>query len=230
MMPFKNLLINVILIYLSILVIGCDSERAKPKGIKSISQDTIIDSNISWTELQQKFETHYRINRDSVDVSFQNQWQNQTLINVSYYGLDGKIHKGQLICNRSVQAELKAVFQDLFTMQFPIQSVIPISEFDFDDQKSMRANNTTCFDFREKVMGNGWSKHAQGLAVDLNPMQNPYIHPQKTEPFPNQSEMTTGRIRKEDEMGKKVIDIFKKQSWKWGGNWRSSKDYMHFEK
>ena len=229
-MQLKNILGFVLILFLSIVIIGCDSERTKPKDIKSISQDTIIDSNFSWTELQQKFETHYRNVQDSVDASFQNQWQNQTLINVDYYSFDGKIHKGQLLCNRSVQEELKAVFKDLYNLKFPIQSVMPISEFDFDDQKSMRANNTTCFDFREKVMGNGWSKHAQGLAVDLNPMQNPYIHPQKTEPFPNQSEMTTGRIRKEDEMGKKVIDIFKKQGWKWGGNWRSSKDYMHFEK
>jgi peptidoglycan L-alanyl-D-glutamate endopeptidase CwlK len=229
-MQLKNILGFVLILFLSIVIIGCDSERTKPKDIKSISQDTIIDSNFSWTELQHKFDTHYRINRDSVDVSFQNQWQNQTLIHVDYYSFDGKIHKGQLICHRSVQTELKAVFKDLLNLKFPIQSVIPISEFDFDDQKSMRANNTTCFDFRVKVMGNGWSKHAQGMALDLNPMQNPYIHPQKTEPFPNQSEMTTGRIRKDDEIGKKVIDIFQKQGWKWGGNWRSSKDYMHFEK
>lgn len=229
-MLLKNLLNNIFIVYLSILVVGCNSEHTKPVIIDPIQQDIIVDSNFSWAELNQKFENHYRINRDLVDVSFQNQWQNQTLIHVDYYSFDGKIHKGQLICHRLVQEELKAVFKDLLRLKFPIQSVIPISEFDFDDQKSMRANNTTCFDFRVKVMGNGWSKHAQGLALDINPMQNPYIHPRKIEPFPNQSEMTTGRIRKEDEMGKKVIDIFKNYGWKWGGNWRSSKDYMHFEK
>jgi hypothetical protein len=149
-MQLKNILGFVLILFLSIVIIGCDSERTKPIDFKSTSNDIIVDSNLSWAEIQEKFELHYRYVQDSVDASFQNQWQNQTLINVDYYSFDGKIHKGQLICNRSVQAELKAVFKDLYNFKFPIQSIMPISEFDFDDQKSMRANNTSCFDFRVK--------------------------------------------------------------------------------
>ena len=115
-------------------------------------------------------------------------------------------------------------------MKFPILQCKPISNFDFSDVKSMQANNTTCFDFRSKTGSQDLSKHAYGLAIDINPVQNPYKKNKDILPANANEEMLTGRIRMTEEQGNKVIGIFKKYGWTWGGNWHSLQDYMHFEK
>lgn len=230
MNSIKNYKNYFFIIFLSLYIKSCETPYSKSKEYKIIPYDTVIDSNLTMKHLQNKFKSFYSKKDSLTNTLFLKQWQHQTLISVSYYGFDGKIHKGQLICHTLVQDDVKAIFQELFAIKFPIYSVIPISEFQFDDLLSMRANNTTCFDYRLKVMKNGLSKHVTGMAIDINPMQNPYIHKYRTEPFPNQSGVAKGRIRITDENEKKAIEIFKKYGWKWGGNWRNSKDYMHFEK
>lgn len=190
-----------------------------------------MDYSATWQQLKPKIEKHYlEILPKKLHTVFKQNLNLQQLITIEYWGFDGKVHVGQLICNQQVEKELIAIFQELFTLQFPIQSIIPISEFGFDDNQSMQANNSTCFDFRMKTLGNGISKHAKGLAIDINPMQNPFVTSKKTYPTINQAHITNGRLRKNDLLGKKVIEIFKKHGWTWGGNWKNSKDYMHFEK
>ena len=151
------------------------------------------------------------------------------LIDVTYYGYDNKLHRGQLICHQSVADDLKSIFNQLLWIKFPIYSVIPISEFNFDDHLSMRANNTTCFDFRKKTLKNGWSEHAFGRAIDLNPIQNPYITNRIILPETFDLFNPTGRIRLYETNGQQIISIFRMYGWLWGGHWHSSKDYMHFE-
>ncbi len=216
-----------------VFILGLITCKKEPEHVVTSppKQILLIDSNQSWTDLKTKF-IHHRLGKklNGKDTTFEQILANQVLIEVQYWGFDSQIHQGQLICNQAVAVDLQNIFKDLLAIQFPVKSVIPISEFGFDDLQSMQANNTNCFDYRLKILGNGLSKHAHGLAIDINPMQNPYIHPTKTEPKNNESHTSKGRIRNKEEMGKKVIKIFKKYGWKWGGNWKSAKDYMHFEK
>lgn len=199
--------------------------------LSGISQNVVVDSNDNATTLFSEIENYYLQKLPiKQHQNFKNIFKQQTLINVEYYGFDGHIHSGQIICNQSVSKELSLIFKELLKLEFPIKSVIPISKFDYNDQLSMQANNTTCFDYRLKTLGNGLSKHAIGLAIDINPMQNPYFTAKKTYPAVHQANISKGRIRKNDESSQKVIEIFKKYGWSWGGNWKNSKDYMHFEK
>jgi hypothetical protein len=195
------------------------------------NNDTIVDSKHNWIHLKKNMESNYIKKISNKDLSQFNYYFNQqTLFNVNYWGYDGKIHKGQIFCNLFISNELKKIFNELFHLKFPIYSVKPISDFNFNDNISMESNNTTCFDFRQKTLKNGFSKHAYGLAIDLNPRQNPFVTLYKTFPLNYNSKDQKGRIRLQDEMGLKVIHIFRKYGWQWGGNWNNNKDYMHFEK
>ena len=200
-----------------------------PVDIKSspIQNDTLYDSTFTWNDLKTVFAQHYT---NQNRVGFEKILEEQALLNVVYIGYDQKIHKGQLVCNQSVVDELKNIFAELYQLKFPINSIRPISEFDFDDNRSMELNNTTCFDYRLKIRKNGWSQHALGTAIDINPLQNPFVHHQQTLPENHNPELKTGTISFNDSIGKKVIAVFKAHGWKWGGNWANSKDYMHFEK
>ncbi len=232
--PFPNrVLFLLILLLCSLLIKSCKQKQITDLKIPIIelnTLDTLVDADFQWNELKKVFQEHYIEKYPKQMVEINAILDELTLIEVPYYGFDYQIHKGQLICNQMVESELISIFNELFELKFPINSVKPISEFQFEDTLSMQANNSTCFDYRLKVMKNGLSKHAHGLALDINPMQNPYFHRTKTEPKNHQSELSIGRIRTHEEMSKKVIIIFKKYGWKWGGSWKSAKDYMHFEK
>ncbi len=203
---------------------------------KDIIKDTIVDSRFSWTELQNKLRAHYFDLSENDFTKREKQSIGQlidtrlTLITVAYVGFDKQIHKGQIICNQSVANDIKQIFSELLKIRFPIFQCKPISGFHFDDKESMQANNTTCFDFRFKTGSRQLSRHAYGLAIDINPVQNPYKKNNEILPANYDEKTSQGIIRISEETGKKVILILKKYGWVWGGNWRSLKDYMHFEK
>lgn len=219
------------LLLLGFVFHACRGPYKTPEHIDNesivIQNDTIYDSTFKWEKLKDVFAHHYSNKNLN---GFEKILEKQTLLNVVYVGYDQKIHKGQLVCNQSVADELKSIFTELYQLKFPINSIKPISEFDFDDTRSMELNNTTCFDYRLKTRKNGLSKHAYGTAIDINPQQNPFVHHQKTLPENHNPELKTGTISFNDSIGKKVIAVFKAHGWKWGGNWANSKDYMHFEK
>ena len=177
------------------------------------SNDTIIDANFSRIEVFSG-----RIIPNKVVIS-------QTIITVFYYGFDNKIHQGQLVCNNLFADELKSVFEKLLKDKFPIRSVIPVHKFNWSDSESMKNNNTSCFNFRKSQNGQR-SEHAMGLAIDINPFQNPYIS-RNSKTYPKgatYNENQKGTITKSSN----IIKYFQKIGWKWGGNWKYSKDYQHF--
>ena len=207
-----------------------------PLSLFSQTKDTIIDSQFSWAELQIKLRAHYF---DSSNNKFSKREKQSigelintglTLVNVVYIGFDKQVHKGQLICDQSVADNIRQIFFGLLQMRFPIRQCKPINEFGYSDIKSMQADNTTCFDFRLKTGSRQLSKHAYGLAIDINPVENPYKKNNEILPANSNENALTGRIRITEEQGKKVIAIFKRCGWMWGGSWLSLQDYMHFEK
>ncbi len=163
-----------------------------------------------------------------------------TVSNLRYLRLlhvsnDGKIKLGEMICNKAIARDLIEIFRELYEARYPIERITLIDEFDADDEKSMSANNTSCFNFR--TIGNSakLSCHSTGRAVDVNPLYNPYvkrrggkvrIQPANAEKYANRTDTFPYKITRND----LCVILFKKHGFKWGGDWRTAKDYQHFEK
>lgn len=151
-----------------------------------------------------------------------------------YYSFDGKIHKGQLVIDARLVEDIREVFRVALENKFPINSVIPISDDRFfkngkwnEDDQSMLSNNTSAFNYRTVTAGKALSNHAYGFAIDINPAQNPYIKGNVVLP-PNAVYATAkpGTLTHDSP----VVRTFIRLGWTWGGNWKSLKDYQHFEK
>ena len=152
---------------------------------------------------------------------------NQILVDVLYYSVDGLIHKGQIVVDKRLVDDIKEIFEAAFKKRFPFARVIPISKFDWDDDTSMAENNTSGFNYREVTGGKKLSNHGFGFAIDINPLFNPYVKGEVTLPpdaVYNPSEPGTLTV---DHI---IIKTFLRLGWEWGGNWQSLKDYQHFEK
>ena len=152
-------------------------------------------------------------------------------LTILHYGYDGYIYQGELIVNKSVAEEVLAIFQELYAISYPIEKMQVMSCYDGDDEASMMANNSSAFNFRYVTNGGKLSKHAYGLAIDLNPLVNPYVKadvvlPSTGVPYLNRNQCVLGMIKKNDA----VYEIFTRYGWNWGGDWISLKDYQHFEK
>jgi len=156
------------------------------------------------------------------------QWilDNQVLIDVLYYGFDGEIHQGQLLADARVTEDLQIVFMFMLLTRFPLESVVPISRFNWDDFESMRENNTSVFNYRSIPFSDRLSNHAYGLAIDINPVQNPYYT--GTQIFPENAvydPLSPGTLFADHP----VVHLFKTLGWRWGGDW-NEEDYQHFDK
>ena len=147
-------------------------------------------------------------------------------VRVKHIGFDGVTKGGRIICNKTIAEDLHEIFIHLMGIKFPIYSIIPISEFNWDDKESVSANNTSCFNWRFVIGSDKISDHALGLAIDINPMQNPWIHP-SAHSIPGRSYNTSkkGTITKDSE----IVEIFRSHGFKWGGDWKNP-DYQHFFK
>jgi peptidoglycan LD-endopeptidase CwlK len=149
------------------------------------------------------------------------------LINVSYYSFDGRLHQGQLVIHKDLQADVIEVFRELEQNKFPIAKVIPISKYKFSDQLSMTENNTSAFNYRVIEGTTALSNHALGRAIDINPLLNPYVHNGTVEPPGAKYDPGVPGTIVADGI---LVKAFKKRGWTWGGEWDSLKDYQHFEK
>ncbi|MCQ2196530.1 MAG: M15 family metallopeptidase [Bacteroidaceae bacterium] len=158
-------------------------------------------------------------------------------LTVMHYDANGKVQKGELVCNKAIAQDLIEIFQALYEAKYPIERMVLIDEYDGDDEQSMRANNTSCFNFRKVAGTRSLSKHARGLAIDVNPFYNPYVHtikgkqliePQGSSPWAiNRDKKRNAMIIVGDDL---CLKLFRQHGFTWGGNWRSMKDYQHFEK
>ncbi len=151
----------------------------------------------------------------------------QKLVSVKYYSFDRKIHQGQLVIDERLVSDIEDIFALALQEKFPVHSVIPISRFDWDDDKSMAANNTSGFNYRKVEGKNTLSKHAFGQALDINPVQNPYIRSRRISPPDASYNRTLPGTLTADSA---IVKAFLKKGWIWGGNWWNMKDYQHFQK
>lgn len=154
-------------------------------------------------------------------------------VRVLHRNFKGENQMGELVVGRKVAADVVYIFRKLYEANYPIELMTLIDEYDADDERSMEANNTSCFNFRF-VTGcrSQISYHGRGCAIDLNPLYNPYvkgsvISPKSGRPYAYNRNNSSPYIIKGGDI---VYRLFRERGWRWGGNYRSLKDYQHFEK
>lgn len=151
------------------------------------------------------------------------------LVTVPHLDEGGQPRAGRLVVHRDHAAAVAAVFARLFALGFVIPSIRPAHEFGGDDDRMMRANNTSAFNCRAIAGTDTWSEHAWGHALDLNPLWNPYVRGERVDPpegaaFLARDPTRPGTITADGP----VVAAFREIGWRWGGTWSRAKDYQHF--
>ncbi len=157
-------------------------------------------------------------------------------MSVLHYNFHGVERTGELICNKAIAQDLVEIFYELYQNEYRIEQIRLIDEYSGDDTLSMQDNNTSCFNYRVVDGTSSLSKHAMGLAIDINPFFNPYvvfrpdgttyISPQGSEAYADRSQNFAYKIDEND----LCYRLFKEHGFTWGGHWNSCKDYQHFQK
>jgi hypothetical protein len=156
------------------------------------------------------------------------------LLRFNYVGFDGQVHRGPMVVHRSVASDVLGVFHELFAARFPLKRVALAERFRPTANPNSRRDVTAAFNCRPVITPAGpqptLSQHAWGLAVDVNPLQNPYIGPDGSvrnryaRPYVDRSQDLPGMIHE----GDVVVCAFAAIGWSWGGRWSGAKDTMHF--
>jgi len=201
----------IILVYLFIQANNYQMNFEKTKH----KQEIILDCNYTFEEAIKGIEIPNSISKQL------------TLISVEYYSFDDRLHKGQLVVNKKAAKDIEEIFDFIKESKFPIAKVIPAVKFNWDDDASMNDNNTVAFNYRKVKGSKVLSAHSYGMAIDINPLQNPHIKGKVIQPDKGIYNVNaSGTIIRDS----KLVKEFVKRGWHWGGRWKSSKDYQHFEK
>lgn len=150
-------------------------------------------------------------------------------VRMTYWGFDQQRHSGEMLVNGSVARDLVAVFRQLYRARFPIESMGITTLEDLHAAPTGDGNTTGSFVCRPTTGGTSYSQHAYGLAVDLNPFQNPYrsgdlVLPELASAYLDRDWLRPGMITP----GGPAVNAFASIGWEWGGDWSSLKDYHHF--
>jgi hypothetical protein len=194
-----------------------DGKRPPPRGATvpafggSIRDATLDDVKLSW--------------REGCPVH----WHDLSVVRVSYWGYDGERHLGSLVVHDWAATEVRDVFDSLYRYRFQIQRIHLVDYYGASDDRSMAANNTSAFNCRRVAGSTSWSMHSYGTAVDVNPMQNPYVNgttyaPAGSEQWKDRGDVVPGMAVE----GSALVGAFDYVGWKWGGRWQTKKDHQHF--
>lgn len=152
------------------------------------------------------------------------------LLTVSRYRWNGEPGHGWLVVHADVASDVVRAFKHLYTKKFPIRSLRLVDRYGGDDSNSMEANNSSAFNCRTIGGTSTWSQHSYGRAIDINPVQNPYVRGSVVEPergrrYLDRDDVRKGMIAQPGPARWAFVQVI---DWQWGGNWSSSKDYQHF--
>jgi hypothetical protein len=154
------------------------------------------------------------------------------LLTVRHWGFDGRQHRGVIVVHAKVATQIVGVFRTLYDARFPIRRLELEDGYKPVENSSTLANNSSGFDCRPVTGGTRWSRHSYGLAIDLNPLQNPYVYEDGhvTDPravrYTDRSLREPGMIHPNDV----VVRAFARIGWRWGGDFVSTPDYQHFDR
>jgi hypothetical protein len=158
-------------------------------------------------------------------------WRELALIEMSHWGFDGAVCDGELVVAAEVADDVVSAFERIFEARFPIERMVRIDVYGGDDNRSMEANNTSGFNFRTVAGLDVLSLHSFGSAIDINPVQNPYVAGDRILPpaataYLDRSQLRPGMILRPGP----VTAAFDAIGWQWGGDWNPRKDYHHFDR
>ena len=151
------------------------------------------------------------------------------LLTMDHWGFDGRERRGRMIVHADYARDVVRVFRVLYRARFRIRRMELVERYGSDDDRSMAADNTSAFNCRRVEGSSSWSEHAYGRAIDVNPLENPYVRRGAVLPpagirYLDRSRRARGMIHR----GDAVVRAFAAIGWKWGGDWASLKDYQHF--
>lgn len=153
------------------------------------------------------------------------------LLRLTYWGFDNRAHSGMLVARRSAVGNLRVVFARLYAARFPIRRMQPIDRYRASDNASMAADNTSAFNCRYAIAPGPrrWSAHAYGDAIDVNPVENPYVLGGRARPPAGAAYVNRAKVRPGMAVrGGVLVQAFAAVGWQWGGRWYGSPDYQHF--
>jgi len=159
--------------------------------------------------------------------------QQLVVVDVRYYGFDQELHQGQVVVHHALAQDIRDVFEVIRASRFPVESVLPIAHPDLQHKApyglSPRTNNTSAYAWRPVVGAHSVSLHGLGLAIDINPRQNPYIRGTLViPPGATYDPSRPGTLTPDSP----VVLAFQRLGWEWGGDWaaQGKLDFMHFQK
>lgn len=154
------------------------------------------------------------------------------LLSIGTWGFDGRRHRGRLVVNADVVDDVRAAFERLFERRFPIRRMRLVDDYGGDDFRSIEADNTSAFNCRTATGSTRFSEHAYGRAIDINPIENPYVYASGTtthrgsRTYLNRSHHRRGMAF----AGGVLVRAFDAAGWGWGGRWPLPTDYQHFSR
>ena len=158
-------------------------------------------------------------------------------LRMTYIDFRGKDAVGEMIVHKDVSVEVTKIFKSLYTIGYPVNKMRLVSDYKGSDWQSIESDNTSAFNCRSATGSKKWSKHSYGKAIDINPIENPYIarsgrisHKASLKYRKRVHTNFTSADKAVLLKNSKATKIFKKYGWKWGGDWSGVKDYQHFSK
>ena len=154
------------------------------------------------------------------------------ILRVDHWSFSMQRTRGELVVHRDVAAGVLRAVERMWQARFPIRRMRLVDEYGGDDDRSMAADNTSAFNCRYVKGTTRWSEHSYGRAIDINPIENPYVYrsgeadPPAGQPYANRSRRAPGMIHD----GDAVVDAWAASGWRWGGYWSGAKDYQHFSR
>ena len=151
------------------------------------------------------------------------------LLRVSHWNFRGGVHTGEIVVRSTEARDVVAVFRKLYAARFPIRRLRVVDVYGGDDDRSMAADNTSGFNCRRVEGSSSWSAHAYGLAIDVNPVENPFILNGRVSPPASRRYLDRSNVRRGMAVrGKILVRAFASIGWSWGGRWTNPVDYQHF--
>lgn len=154
--------------------------------------------------------------------------QSLRLLELEYLGLDGRDHRGQMVVQEALEAEVRDLFRLMETLRFPLGRAVPVVRYGWSDDASMADNNSSAFNYRFVEGTARLSNHAFGRAVDINPFLNPVVYRDGriSPPGASWQPEAPGTLSE----GHPVVRAFLERGWRWGGHFRAYADLHHFDK
>ncbi len=151
-------------------------------------------------------------------------------VTLTHWDFSGRVRTGRLVVHADLAGQVVDAFAELYRLRFPIARIEPVSVYGGDDDASMAANNTSGFNCRPVAGGTSWSQHAYGRAIDVNPVQNPYVRGSTVLPPAGRAHLDRSPAPGRLVPGQGTVEAFTSAGWTWGGTWTSPRDYQHVER